>query len=384
MGLLGLATASATYLQGALSVLSTYLVDEFGLSPAEFGLAFTIFSVVGALGSPGVGTLVDVSPRRVIAGLFVSSFAGILMVASAPSYPWILLASAVAGLAMASSNPVTNKIVSSELPVARHGLVIGIKQAGPPMGLFAAGLVLPFAAAGLGWRWALASTALLPLFGLVAIGRLVADESKETASGRVEPEGRRGGWGTVWWLATIGFTRAVGGGAVIAFLPLFAHEDLGYSPAVAGLLASLAGLAGVVGRVTWGARAARFRDPVAPLTVLAALALASSATIWAALLAPWLVWVGVLGAGFSILAWLAVSWIALLRAVDPADVGRSTGVIQLATSGGIAAGPLVMGLVVDATGSYGWGWGCITGAFAVTFVLTALWGRTVGVGARAT
>jgi len=56
----------------------------------------------------------------------------------------------------------------------------------------------------------------------------------------------------------------------------------------------------------------------------------------------------------------------------------------LATSGGIAAGPLVMGLVVDATGSYGWGWGCITGAFAVTFVLTALWGRTVGVGARAT
>lgn len=377
VALLTLATASATYLQGALSALSTYLVTEFEVTTTEYGLVFTVIFVTGGVGSLLVGRVVDAAAPRVMAALFAAAFVAILLVASAPSYTWVLAAGLVGGLGVAAANPVTNKLVSQAIPRERHGLVIGIKQSGPPSNLLAAGVMLPPLAIALGWRWALALSALPPLVGFAASWVLVPRAPDSVTVPRAGETAERSARKTVWWLAVIGFVRAVGGGSVIAFVPLYAHDALDFSPTLAGWTAALLGLSGVLGRLVWGTRVSRFREPAVLLTLLAALAVLSSAVIWAADAVTILIWFGVIGAGFSIIAWLAVSWLALLHAVDPADIGRTTGLIQFGTSAGFATGPPIMGLLVDASGGFALGWAFATATFVVTLVLTIVWRRSM-------
>jgi len=49
--------------------------------------------------------------------------------AVAPSYGWLLLAAAPAGLPTTVANPATNQLVSRHVPRGRQGVVIGVKQA---------------------------------------------------------------------------------------------------------------------------------------------------------------------------------------------------------------------------------------------------------------
>jgi predicted MFS family arabinose efflux permease len=241
------------------------------------------------------------------------------------------------------------------------------------MNLLVAGLVLPGLAAAFSWRGALAFTALMPAIGLVATWALVSADSRGTGMRRaVTPRGTTGR-ATVRWLAAIGYVRAVGGGALIAFVPLYAQQSLGFSRAAAGLAASLLGLAGVAGRMFWGAQIARFRNPGVLLTLLAVLAVVSSATVWAAGLWSGLIWVGVIGAGFSVISFLAISWLALLAAVESSDIGWTTGVIQFGTSAGFATGPPLMGLIVGGAGGFAWGWPFVVAMFVATLVMTLMW-----------
>jgi MFS-type transporter involved in bile tolerance (Atg22 family) len=176
-------------------------------------------------------------------------------------------------------------------------------------------------------------------------------------------------------LTVIGLAVAAGVGSVIAFVPLYAQEELGISAPAAGLLAGVIGITGVAGRVVWGARASRVRYLTVPLTLIAALALFSTLAIWMARAATALIWVGAAGAGFSMVAWHAVAWLALLDAVDLADVGRTSGLVQLGSSTGFATGPPIVGVLVDASGSYGWGWGFVASLFTLALGMTILWGR---------
>jgi MFS family permease len=184
------------------------------------------------------------------------------------------------------------------------------------------------------------------------------------------------GRATVWWLAAIGFAVAMGIGGVMAFVPLYAHEALGYSAFVAGLLGAVLGIAGVAGRVVWGAAASRFWHATIPLTLIAVLALVSTLAIRAAGEAPVLIWFAVVGAGFSMVAWHAVAWLVLIDAVDRSEVGHATGLVQFGNSAGFAVGPPVVGLVVDASGSYGWAWTLVAGLFLAVLVSTIVWRRT--------
>ena len=376
MALLSVATAVGTYLQGALSVLAADVIEEFDISRSQLGLAFLVFSMTGATGSPLMGKLADVSTRRVMAILFAAGASGIVLAGTAPGFPWLLAAAFVGGLGLAAGNPVTNRIVADRISMRRRGIVIGIKQAGPPMGLLAAGLALPPLAAVFGWRGALVLTATLPLLGLVATRALVPRHNRtveappETIASVAHD---RAGRVAVRWLGVIGLVVAMGGGGLIAFIPLFAEEAVGLSATAAGLLAALMGLSGVVGRVVWGANAAKFQEATTPLSGLAFAAGLATISVWAGTTAVWLLWLGVVALGGTMLAWHAVSWVALLNAVEAPSIGRATGVVQLGNSVGFASGPPVIGLLIDQTGSYGWGWAVVTCLFGLAAVLTLLW-----------
>ena len=86
---------------------------------------------------------------------FAIAAATLVGMALAPAYPVMLLAAGLAGLALATGNPVTNKLVAVHLPPGSRGLVMGGKQAGVQVGAFLAGALLAPLAAQAGWRAAL-------------------------------------------------------------------------------------------------------------------------------------------------------------------------------------------------------------------------------------
>jgi predicted MFS family arabinose efflux permease len=374
--LLSVATAAGTFLPGALSVLSRFLIEDLGISRSQLGVTFTVFNLTGALMSPVMGRLAEISSRRVMELLFVVATVSVLLAAAAPSLGWVLAASFFGGLGLGSANPVTNKLVSQRISVGSHGLAIGIKQTGPPLGLLIAGLILPPAAMLLGWRWALALIALMPLGGFVVTRLLVPAGSRaEPMAASGTPQGHRSARLAVGWLAVSGFAVAMGVGAVIAFVPLYAQEGVGLSSSAAGLLAAFLGLTGVVGRLAWGVFAARFRHTTVALLMMAAVALLATMLIWAGSGAAWLLWVGVITSGGSMMAWHAVAWIALLEVVNPAEVSRASGLVQLGNSIGFATGPPIAGALIDSTGAYDWAWGFVACVFLAAVLLIGGWHR---------
>jgi predicted MFS family arabinose efflux permease len=373
VALLASAMAVATYPQGAMSVLSRFIIDEFDLSRSQLGAAFTVFSLTGAVASPVMGILTDRGVVKVMAGVFAMSGIAVLVVASAPSLPVLLAGAVVGGLALGAGNPVTNRVVSERIGSARRGLAVGLKQAGPPLALLVAGVVLPPLALMVGWRWALAASAVIPVLGLIGtpllLGRgaqgapapstRMSEETAETRS-------------VVWWLTIIGLGVALSVSAVIAFVPLYAQERVGASPTTAGSLAATMGLAGMVGRIAWGSLAGRFARPSSALLAISVLSIGTMAAItFAQALGLWALWLGVAGVGASMMAWQAVAWLVIIDRVKAGGVGKASAIMQVGNGVGFAGGPLLTGMVVDATGSYPVAWAAVGAVVVVTGLLTA-------------
>jgi MFS family permease len=153
------------------------------------------------------------------------------------------------------------------------------------------------------------------------------------------------------------------------YLVSFLKLGLGYSLVAAGLVFSAAQVAGVVGRILWGAFADQF---LAPRTILAILGLtmALCGLTAASFTANW-PFVAVLAVcalyGATAVGWNGVFLAEVARLAPEGRVAMITGGTQFYTFGGVLVGPPVFGTVVSATGSYAAG-------FALVAVLPAVIG----------
>jgi MFS family permease len=165
-------------------------------------------------------------------------------------------------------------------------------------------------------------------------------------------------------------------GAVNAFLPLFAFEELGLTAGRAGQLIALIGLLGTGARVMIGIvldRVHRFESWLVTLAVVAAAALA---VVFATPGRPALVWVVAIGLGVSATAWQTVVMLAAIR--EGREAARSSGVVNGGFMVGMMLGPLVFGWLVDRSSSYAVGWSSVGLAFVIAVAL----GVVVAVRAR--
>jgi len=165
-----------------------------------------------------------------------------------------------------------------------------------------------------------------------------------------------------------------GVGAVGAYLPLYAVEELGFSRGTAGLAAALMGLVGIAARVGWGRRQDRTTKPVIrSLGTLAVGSVLAAAALWAGASAgSWLLWAGAALFGATAVAWNALGMLSIVRDVEVSVAGRASGRVLLGFYVGFLVGPVSFGYAVDRVG-YGAGWAAIITAFAVASVLTLAW-----------
>jgi MFS family permease len=371
--LLALAMAVASAGPFLIGVLAPFIVDDLHLSRASLGLLATGMLVVAAVVSPVAGSLVDrFGGRPMLLCIFAVTAVGVACMAVAGSYRWLLLAAAVAGIAAALANPVTNQLVSEHIPRGAQGSVIGVKQSGVQAGTFLAGLLLPGAAVAAGWRQALALSAVPAVLGLLATVWIVPVARAARAA---EPAGGRPvGWPVVARLAVYGALMGVGTSTIGAYLVLYAVESLGVSESAAGLAVAALGLAGIASRILWARRSERHGSTSPMLAVMSLGGAGSVALVWSAQhVGPWLLWVGALGFGATGVAWNAVANLVLVRELPAGMVGRGAGMLQLGFYGGFAAGPPGFGRLVDATGSYGAGWLMVIVTLVAAAVVIMAW-----------
>lgn len=338
------------FLVGALAV---QIRGDLQLGPIQIGLAAaTLFAVSGILARP-LGRLVQrIGPVR---GMTVSAtLAAIALtgVGFAPTMPLLIVALAFGGLANAMAQPSANLGISRAVGPGRLGLAFGIKQSSIPAATLLAGLAVPGIALVLGWRYAFWFGAVIAV-GVALWALLTIPAGPGEA--RVHEETKdRGTPRSGLIVLTIGGALAAGTSTSLGVFLVDSAVLSGISPGSAGLLFAASALLGLLLRIGFGAAMDRY--PTSSPYVLIANLLTIGVLGYV-----------LIGTGFtpllvagSLLTYAAGwTWTGLLHFAVVRDNRRgaatATGVLQTGLSLGSAAGPLLFGILVEAT-SYRTAW----------------------------
>lgn len=361
---LTLTMTMATFSQFVVGTLAPFLTDEFDMNRTQLGSLVTGAFLIAAVTSPMAGVIVDrAKTHRALSALFLLVAAMYVGTSLAPSYVWLLVFLALGGFAQALTNPITNKVIAQRVPTRKRGAIIGVKQSGVQFGALLAGLVLPTAASQFGWR-----AAVLCLSAIALIAALVAGFGgrslwiNQPTRGEV-PRARPPLTAEVRSL--VAYASLMGGGvaATTVHLPLFAHEQLSFSPALAGLTIAIAGLVAIAARIVWGRASDKVDNLWGMLGVLGVGAIVGTGlTLFAVAWSP-AVWIAVLFLGVSAMAWNALAMIAAVRAAGPNSAGWVTGVVNSGFFAGFVVSPVVFGALVDTTSKYVLGWLLLIGMY---------------------
>lgn len=358
------------FLVGALAV---QVRADLGVGPAAIGFASaTLFGVTGLLARP-VGLLVQrFGARRGLVAAAVVSAVSLAGVALAPSYPAMIAALVVGGVGNALAQPAANLSISRAIGPGRLGLAFGVKQSSIPAATLLGGLAVPGIALVVGWRWAFAAGALVAVVFALSAARLRPGDVARALG--VAASADRGLPRAGLVLLTVGGGLAAAAATSLGVFLVDSGVRAGLAPATAGLLAAACSGLGLLGRVGLGWAADR--HPGRSTYVLIANLLGAGSLGYLLLATgarPAFVAGAVVayGAGWT---WPGLFHFAIVREHRLA-AASATGFVQTGLSLGAAGGPLLFGVVVQAT-SYATAW-TGTAVLSVVAALTIRGGRRV-------
>jgi predicted MFS family arabinose efflux permease len=369
-----------TYAMGAgplithmVSGLSPLLVDEFDLTSVQYGAIATTTFTLAALTSLVLRGIADrLDDRRSMFTIAAGAALGVVLVAGAETYLWLIAAAVAAGIAQGMSAPVTNRLIAHNMD-SRQGPATGIKQSGIQVSQFLAGLAFPLLAPHLGWRGAATTGLVAVAAGMILIAVYVPRPVKVPRSVR-----RAGGAvvlsSMVWWLAGYSLVMGAGLQAISVYTPLFAKSELGFGAEAAGITTAVAGIVGVASRVLWSRATTLMQRPAMVLGVMALASAATSGVLVAS--SVWhvtaLVWVACVLFGASAAAANAIVMIVLILTLPARSLGPATAMTVFGLYVGFAAGPVAFGALADAT-SLTVVMGASSGAFALALAAAVGW-----------
>jgi sugar phosphate permease len=372
---LAVVMGTGTYAGYAFGVLGPDFVEEFGLSRFELGLVTATFFVIGGPLSLVAGRATDrFGARRVMLVAFVVSAVSVTGMALAPAYGVLLAMAALAGIALAAGNPLTNKLVAVHVAPGSRGLIMGAKQSGVQVGAFLTGALLAPLASALGWRAALGWSALIPLAGIVLALVVVPPDRPVEAGSDAERSGPLPR--SVYWLGAYAFLMGSGVATINAYLPLYLVERADASQEVAGTVVATVGLVGIVSRIGWGWASERMSGFSQPLLMLGAGAVVAVLGILAIeSVGLWLAWPAAVLFGATAVTWNAVGMLAVITSSGAGMAGRASGVVVFGFYIGFVASPVLFGWLVDRTDGYGLAWVLVALIFSATLLVIAGWRR---------
>lgn len=375
VGLLALAVLLNFVDRGAIGIAAPLMGKALGLSATRFGLAVSAFFWTYGLAQPFIGALADrVAPARVLAASVALWAMATLLTSLASGLAMLVGLRLALGLGEAALFPCTSKLIAGHVDPARRGIanaVVAVGLAlGPALGTLAGGALL----ASHGWR------AIFAVFGVVTLVWLapwliVTRRLAAPAAGLALP-GRSVrallGERRLWWMGLAHALANYGFFFVSIWLPLYLTKSRGLPIGTMTVFAAATYAVQAMASLGWGHLAdhmvARGGDParvkrglcvVAQLGSVAGVAGIALAGSSSALLVALLVTGVFLGC-------LPTMVYALGQiAAGPRDAAGWIGVQNAIGSLSGIVGPVVTGMIVDATGGFG-------GAFAFAGVISAI------------
>ena len=293
----------------------------------------------------------------------------------------VVLAAIVLGAGYGPITPASSDVLARTTPPSRMSLVFSIKQTGVPAGAALAGASLPALDLVLGWRGALALAAVLGV--AVALAAQPVRETLDTHRRADATVALRNAFASVRaifrhrelaTMAALSFAYAATQVCLTSFLVVHLTGRLGWSLVAAGFALSVGTIAGVIGRIAWGALADRTRRPRVVLGVIGLVA-GACAAITALSTPAWpavAIYAVVAAFGATAIGWNGVMLAEVARLAPAGQAGATTGATGFITFAGVVAGPPVFGALATLTGSTRTGFLALATLSAVTGTLTLL------------
>ncbi len=231
LGALSLCHMVNDVLQSLLSAIYPLLKAEFALTYAQIGMMTFAFQVTASLLQPAVGIVTDRHPMpRSLAVGMLASFAGVVTLALAPAYGWLLAGAMLIGLGSSIFHPESSRVARTASG-GRFGTAQSLFQLGGNGGqalgpLLAAFLVGPLGRGVLGW---LGLIALAGAGVLWQVGRWA--EGRRRAGGLRVPSGpllgRRRIVAAIGVLAVLSSTKAFYMASLTSYYTFFLIDKFG-------------------------------------------------------------------------------------------------------------------------------------------------------------
>ena len=373
-----LATAVALA-AGPILIASTFgifvkpLAETFGWSRGAISLGFSITACIGSLAAPVVGVLADrLGPRKVILGAAVLFGSGLCSFAFLSGSIWHFYAlyvfTAFGGIGL-TTIPYATAI--SRWFVRQRGLALGFMGVGAFVGGMYAPPLVTYVIATWGWRWAYATLGLLVWILILPVIGLFLIESPRQLGLRPDGDTEDGNSPPVslslaspsreytftearvtapFWLMAVSFflLSATIHGCITHLAPLLTDHGLSAQQAATALI--LFSAMGAIGRVTTGYLVDHFPSHLVATSYFLAVVIGLLAALGSSDERLALLFAAMLGLGFGaesdIMPYLTSRYFGLKA------FGEIYGWLFGAFAFGAVLGPLLMGLVFDATGSY--------------------------------
>ncbi|HZP05108.1 MAG TPA: MFS transporter [Terracidiphilus sp.] len=179
-------------IQSLLPSIYPILKVSFHLNFSQIGMITLVYQIVASLLQPFIGLYTDRRPMPyALAAGMCFTLAGILLLATASSFEFLLLAAAVVGTGSAIFHPESSRIARLASG-GQHGFAQSFFQVGGNSGsaigpLLAALIVLPLGQRGVAWFSLAAMAGIVVLFG---VGRWRSHHLARTAGRRTHVEHR--------------------------------------------------------------------------------------------------------------------------------------------------------------------------------------------------
>jgi MFS family permease len=354
--IVGSATGISAVLLYTNGLFVAGLTRDIGLTRAQFGLGVTFVTLALALANPMVGWAVDRYGPRLpsLMGLLLlgAGFASMaVLVDSVASY---LVVQSLVALVGAASGPIAyTKFIGSTF-TQRRGLALGLTMTGIGLGAAILPPILGAIIESHGWRAGYLALAVVPLAGAVATGLIFPQRTTPSAASlepfpTQQPPSRD--WlrsPTFWILAgTFAAMSLSFGGLLPHFVPMLI--DSGLDPLTAARIAGEIGLAVIASRVVVGYLMDRIFAP--RIAIVMCLIGASGGVTLLLGGAPYSS-ITAIALGLALGAELDLMGFLVSRYFRIADFGRIYGWQYGAFIFASGLGPLWVGAVRDATGTY--------------------------------
>lgn len=375
-----LVTTAANLSPTLVSALAVQIQDDLNIGETEIGMTVSAFFFVGALTSALSGRMVErIGPT---AGLRLSTAAAgaVLVVTGAVGRSWLALMILVglAGLANSWGQPAANLYVARGVSSRRQGLALGIQKAGVPAAALMGGLAIPTVGLTIGWSWAFVLGGLLAFavsLGVPAVDRRPPATSRRRAvMDRPLVRPRPDVAMRLLIAVTCSTCLAAMGSMALSSFFVLSSVEIGIDEAAAGILLMAGSVVGIASRLAMGASADR--ASLSPFHMLTAMfAVAALAFVGLSTGSKEMLYAAMPFAFATSYAWPGLFHLATVR-YNPSAPGAATGITMTGNFTGAVCGPVLFGLLVEAT-SYGWAWSFAAITSGAAAAVMAVTGRLI-------